>query len=279
MAHAGNAPRATPSGLYPYPTRATLLSVMATTATMRSHATAPARLSARGALGSSGQLSKTRAATRNARRAVTRATGAPPRAPRSERRPTRSPRRISWPTSSPAASPNPSGGASPLFAPPSLSLFRDLLILAAAKARGMTYEHPRPAPRRDAPSDDRSTRTALHRTQDRHRAREVRVPAREPPPHGVRRARRQAPQRPGGQVRLGAHHGVGNIIGCKLNSQSVTLEPGGQFELSGAPLANLHQTCAEVHSHLYQIKTVAKEIGVSFLGLGFQPKWSVADTP
>ena len=44
---------------------------------MRSHATAPARLSARGALGSSGQLSKTRAATRNARRAVTRATGAP----------------------------------------------------------------------------------------------------------------------------------------------------------------------------------------------------------
>lgn len=45
---------------------------------MRSHATAPARLSARGALSSSGQLSKTRAATRNARRAVTRATGAPP---------------------------------------------------------------------------------------------------------------------------------------------------------------------------------------------------------
>ena len=71
----------------------------------------------------------------------------------------------------------------------------------------------------------------------------------------------------------------GNIIGCKLNGQSVTLEPGGQFELSGAPLVNLHQTCAEVHSHLYQIKTVAKEIGVSFLGLGFQPKWSVADTP
>ena len=71
----------------------------------------------------------------------------------------------------------------------------------------------------------------------------------------------------------------GNIIGCKLNGQSVTLEPGGQFELSGAPLVNLHQTCAEVHSHLYQVKTAAKEIGVSFLGLGFQPKWSVDDTP
>ena len=71
----------------------------------------------------------------------------------------------------------------------------------------------------------------------------------------------------------------GNIIGCKLNGQSVTLEPGGQFELSGAPLVNLHQTCAEVHSHLYQVKTAAKEIVVSFLGLGFQPKWSVDDTP
>jgi glutamate--cysteine ligase len=65
------------------------------------------------------------------------------------------------------------------------------------------------------------------------------------------------------------------IIGAKKDGQSVTLEPGGQFELSGAPLANLHQTCAEVHSHLYQVKTVCKELGVAFLGLGFQPKWSV----
>ena len=40
---------------------------------------------------------------------------------------------------------------------------------------------------------------------------------------------------------------AGNIIGAKQNGQSVTLEPGGQFELSGAPLSNLHQTCAEVH--------------------------------
>ena len=69
------------------------------------------------------------------------------------------------------------------------------------------------------------------------------------------------------------------IIGAKKDGQSVTLEPGGQFELSGAPLANLHQTCAEVHSHLYQVKTVCKELGVAFLGLGFQPKWSVDQTP
>jgi hypothetical protein len=127
------------------------------------------------------------------------------------------------------------------------------------------------------------------------------------------------------------------IIGAKLDGQSVTLEPGGQFELSGAcvssasagqqpapralscalpggpapgaPVETLHMTCAEVNSHLYQasqgsraaaracvravcgrapdarspraaqVKTLAEEIGVAFLGLGFQPKWSVADTP
>ena len=69
------------------------------------------------------------------------------------------------------------------------------------------------------------------------------------------------------------------IIGALKDGQSVTLEPGGQFELSGAPLVNLHQTCAEVHSHLYQVKTVCKELGVAFLGVGFQPKWSVEDTP
>ena len=45
-----------------------------------------------------------------------------------------------------------------------------------------------------------------------------------------------------------------NIIGTKLNGQSVTLEPGGQFELSGAPLETLHATCAEVNSHLYQVR-------------------------
>ncbi|CAL5365775.1 unnamed protein product [Camellia sinensis] len=43
-----------------------------------------------------------------------------------------------------------------------------------------------------------------------------------------------------------------NIIGLKQAKQSISLEPGGQFELSGAPLETLHQTCAEVNSHLYQ---------------------------
>ena len=45
----------------------------------------------------------------------------------------------------------------------------------------------------------------------------------------------------------------GRIIGAELDGQSVTIEPGGQFELSGAPVATLHQTCSEVTSHLTQV--------------------------
>ncbi|MFQ5958555.1 MAG: glutamate--cysteine ligase [Alphaproteobacteria bacterium] len=70
-----------------------------------------------------------------------------------------------------------------------------------------------------------------------------------------------------------------NVIGLTFDGQAVTLEPGGQFELSGAPVANLHQTCAEVHSHLSQVKTVAEELGVAFVGVGFQPKWHREDIP
>ncbi|KAF3785299.1 Glutamate--cysteine ligase, partial [Nymphaea thermarum] len=69
------------------------------------------------------------------------------------------------------------------------------------------------------------------------------------------------------------------IIGPKQGKQSISLEPGGQFELSGAPLETLHQTCAEVNSHLYQVKAVAEEMGIGFLGIGFQPKWWLKDIP
>lgn len=47
---------------------------------------------------------------------------------------------------------------------------------------------------------------------------------------------------------------AGKIIGVTLEGQSVTLEPGGQFELSGAPVESIHKTCAEVNSHLYQVR-------------------------
>jgi glutamate--cysteine ligase len=71
----------------------------------------------------------------------------------------------------------------------------------------------------------------------------------------------------------------GKPIAMAMDGQSITLEPGGQFELSGAPLENLNKTCDEVNTHLRQIKEVAGEMGVGFLGLGFQPKWGIDDIP
>jgi glutamate--cysteine ligase len=71
----------------------------------------------------------------------------------------------------------------------------------------------------------------------------------------------------------------GELIALKREGASITLEPGGQFELSGAPLETIHQTCAEVNSHLREVREVADEIGAGFLGLGFSPKWSLEETP
>lgn len=71
----------------------------------------------------------------------------------------------------------------------------------------------------------------------------------------------------------------GRIIGLKKDGASVSLEPGGQFELSGAPLEHIHQTCNEVGVHLKEVREIADEIGVAFLGLGFSPVWSLQDTP
>lgn len=72
----------------------------------------------------------------------------------------------------------------------------------------------------------------------------------------------------------------GNIIALTGNDgSSVTLEPGGQVELSGAPLENIHQTCKEVGTHLEQAKKVASNLDVGFIGLGYQPKWTVDEIP
>jgi glutamate--cysteine ligase len=70
-----------------------------------------------------------------------------------------------------------------------------------------------------------------------------------------------------------------NIIGNSLNGASLSLEPGGQFELSGAPLRSIHETCAEVNTHLVQTRDVASEIGVGVLGLGFAPNWTLDEVP
>ena len=69
-----------------------------------------------------------------------------------------------------------------------------------------------------------------------------------------------------------------NVIALKAaDGASVTLEPGGQFELSGAAVETLHQTCNEVNTHLTQVKEVCKEIGAGMIGLGFNPKWRRED--
>jgi glutamate--cysteine ligase len=60
---------------------------------------------------------------------------------------------------------------------------------------------------------------------------------------------------------------------------SISLEPGGQFELSGAPLETLHDTCEEVHDHLAQVREVGDALGIGFLGIGVSPTWTRAETP
>ena len=60
---------------------------------------------------------------------------------------------------------------------------------------------------------------------------------------------------------------------------NVSLEPGGQFELSGAPLDTVHETCEEVHEHLTQVREIGDKLGIGFLGLGASPLWSLKETP
>ncbi|MDI7864816.1 glutamate--cysteine ligase [Rhizobiaceae bacterium n13] len=74
---------------------------------------------------------------------------------------------------------------------------------------------------------------------------------------------------------------AGNIIGLvePAGMGAISLEPGGQFELSGAPLENLHQTCRESNQHLATLREVAEPLGIRFLGVGGSPKWTLAETP
>jgi glutamate--cysteine ligase len=68
-------------------------------------------------------------------------------------------------------------------------------------------------------------------------------------------------------------------IALQKGGASVTLEPGGQFELSGGAVKTLHETCCEVHEHLDQVRAVAAPLGIGMLGLGFQPKWRRDEIP
>ena len=73
-------------------------------------------------------------------------------------------------------------------------------------------------------------------------------------------------------------HEGGHLIGLKKDGASVSLEPGGQFELSGAPLKTMHETCNEVGTHLREVREIADPLGVAFVGLGASPLWGLAET-
>lgn len=71
----------------------------------------------------------------------------------------------------------------------------------------------------------------------------------------------------------------GHLIALKKDMASVTLEPGGQLELSGAPLATIHQTCRETTEYHKLIRIISDKLDIGFLALGFQPKWQRNDIP
>jgi glutamate--cysteine ligase len=71
----------------------------------------------------------------------------------------------------------------------------------------------------------------------------------------------------------------GKVIALKGLDGNVSLEPAGQFELSGAPLENLHQSCAESGRHLHQCKEIGERLGLGFLGVGMWPDKSRSDLP
>ena len=72
---------------------------------------------------------------------------------------------------------------------------------------------------------------------------------------------------------------AGHLIGLEKDGANVSLEPGGQLELSGAPLETIHQTCDEVNEHLREVREVADRIGVGFIGLGAAPIWTHDQMP
>lgn len=67
------------------------------------------------------------------------------------------------------------------------------------------------------------------------------------------------------------------VIALERGGASITLEPGGQLELSGAPVASVHETCAEVTTHLRECARVSKELGLGLFGMGFAPLWRRED--
>ncbi|OYU18907.1 MAG: glutamate--cysteine ligase [Rhodobacteraceae bacterium PARR1] len=71
----------------------------------------------------------------------------------------------------------------------------------------------------------------------------------------------------------------GNVIGLKRGGATVSLEPGGQFELSGAAVENLNETAAELQNHLDEVRGIADPLGIRFMGIGAAPEWTNDQMP
>ena len=71
----------------------------------------------------------------------------------------------------------------------------------------------------------------------------------------------------------------GKLIGLEKDGANVSLEPGGQLELSGAAVETIHETCDEVNAHLRDVKDIADKVGVGFIGLGAAPQWTHDQMP
>ncbi len=71
----------------------------------------------------------------------------------------------------------------------------------------------------------------------------------------------------------------GKVIALSCGACNITLEPGGQFELSGAPVETIHKTCDEVQTHLKQIREIGAELGIGMLGMGFDPTSTRDEVP
>jgi glutamate--cysteine ligase len=70
-----------------------------------------------------------------------------------------------------------------------------------------------------------------------------------------------------------------NVIGLHRNGANISLEPGGQFELSGAMMADMHETAAELRTHLAEVAAIADPMGVRFMGIGAAPEWKHEQMP
>lgn len=79
--------------------------------------------------------------------------------------------------------------------------------------------------------------------------------------------------------RVEREHEAGEVIALRRGDASITLEPGGQLELSGAPLRTIHETCAEIRGHMEELRDISDELGIAWLGLGFHPLATQRELP